>query len=216
VGDAEYAADGSPVPLYAALPALGEPELVHAAVPAGAEILELGAGAGRITRGLLELGHRVVAVDQSPEMLARVEGAEIVLADIETLDLGRRFPVVVLASHFVNDVDREHVRAYLRCCARHVLPDGQVLLEGYPAGWQPSTDWRELGNVRLRMRSYTLDGALLTAEMEYVVDGRTYVQAFDALLVSDEELDRDLHACGLERRGTLDPGAAGVEAVPIR
>ena len=50
------APDGSPVALYARLPALGEPELIHDAVPAGAEILELGAGAGRVTHDLLALG----------------------------------------------------------------------------------------------------------------------------------------------------------------
>jgi SAM-dependent methyltransferase len=212
----EYASDGSPVPLYASLPPLGEPELVHAAVPAGAEILELGAGAGRITHGLLALGHPVVAVDQSAEMLAHVDGAETVLANIETLDLGRRFPVVLLASHFVNDADREHVRAFLGCCARHVLPEGQVLLEGYPVGWEPSTDWRELGGVRLRMRSFTLEDRVLRGEMEYVVDGGTYLHAFDALLVTDDELDRDLHAAGLERSRTLDPSGAWIEAVPVR
>jgi SAM-dependent methyltransferase len=216
VDDHAYAPDGSPIPLYASLPALGEAELVHEAVPPGAEILELGAGAGRITRELLALGHPVVAVDQSQEMLGLIDGAETVLADIETLDLGRRFPVVLLASHFVNDVDREHVRAFLACCARHVLPDGRVLLEGYPAGWEPSTDWREIGDVRLRLRSFTLDGPLLQGEMEYVVDGHTYLHAFDALLVSKDELDRDLQAVGLERMRTLDPEGAWIEAAPMR
>ena len=213
---AEYARDGSPVPLYAALPALGEAELVHGAVPAGAGILELGAGAGRITRGLLAHGHGVVAVDQSPEMLAHIEGAEVVLADIETLELGRRFPVVLLASNFVNDADRERVRRVLACCARHVLHGGQVLLEGYPKDWTPDTGWRELGDVRLRMRTFTLEGDLLQGEMEYVLDGRTFLHAFDARLVGDHELDRDLRAACLERRRTLDPRGAWIEAVPIR
>ena len=63
--------------LYSLLPPMGEPEIVHAAIPAGAGILELGAGAGRVTHRLLELGHPVVAVDESAEMLARVRGAEI-------------------------------------------------------------------------------------------------------------------------------------------
>ena len=67
--------DGSAVELYALLPPMGEPEVVHAAIPAGASILELGAGAGRVTRRLVELGHPVVAVDESPEMLARVRAA---------------------------------------------------------------------------------------------------------------------------------------------
>jgi SAM-dependent methyltransferase len=214
VRPADYAPDGSPVPLYAALPALGEPEIVHGVVPAGAEILELGAGAGRITRGLVALGHPVVAVDQSSEMLSHVEGAETVLADIETLDLGRQFPVVLLASNFVNDADRTHVRRILACCARHVRPEGQVLLEGYQTGWEPDTSWREVGGIRLRMRSFSLEGSSLRGEMEYVVDGNVYLHAFDALLVSDAELDRDLRAAGLERRRTLDPRGAWLEAVP--
>lgn len=216
MANAEYAPDGSPVPLYAALPALGEPELIHDAVPAGSEILELGAGAGRITRDLLALGHPVVAVDQSREMLAHIVGAETVLADIESLALGRRFPVVLLASNFVNDPDRSRVRRFLECCARHVLPDGQVLLQGYPKHWEPSTDWREAGGVRLCLRSFELAGDLLRGEMEYVVDGRTLLHAFEARLVGDAELDLDLRAAGLERRRTLDPSGAWIEAVPAR
>ena len=39
--DSAYAPDGSPIALYASLPAMGEPELIHGAVPAGSEILEL-------------------------------------------------------------------------------------------------------------------------------------------------------------------------------
>ena len=45
----EIAPDGSPVLLYARLPSFGEAALIHEAVPADSRILELGAGAGRIT-----------------------------------------------------------------------------------------------------------------------------------------------------------------------
>ncbi len=114
------ASDGSPVGLYATLAALGEPELIHGAVPAGSRILELGCGAGRITHELIELGHSVTAVDNSAEMLAYVRGAETVLADIETLDLGRTFPVVVLASNFLNASEQGELDAVLAACARHV------------------------------------------------------------------------------------------------
>ena len=196
----EYAPDGSPVSLYAALDAMGEPELVHEAVPAGSQILELGAGAGRITRGLVALGHQVVAVDQSSAMLERIVDAEIVPGDIETLTLGRRFPVVLLASNFLNDPDRARVRAYLECCARHVLPDGQVLIQGYPRGWQPDSEWRELGGVRARLRSFELDGRTLQGEMEYVVAGGTLSHAFEALLVDEAQIDRELEVPGLRRR----------------
>jgi SAM-dependent methyltransferase len=209
------APDGSPVALYARLPPLGEAELIHDSVPAGSEILELGSGAGRVTHGLLEQGHPVVAVDNSAEMLALVQGAESVHADIETLDLGRRFPVVVLASNFINDPDAGRRRELLSCCARHVRPDGQVLLQGFPRDWKPRTDWSELGDVRLRLRSYELDGDLVTGEMEYVFDEQQLVHAFRSKLLGDEELAADLEAVGLRRSRALDDAGSWIEAVPL-
>jgi SAM-dependent methyltransferase len=72
---------------------MGEPEVVHAAIPAGASILELGAGAGRVTRRLVELGHPVVAVDESPEMLARIrEAAPGTRAEARSAETGTPSP----------------------------------------------------------------------------------------------------------------------------
>lgn len=210
--ESPYAPDGSPIALYATLPALGEPELVHGAVPAGSEILELGAGAGRITRGLVALGHPVVAVDQSRAMLDRIDAAETVLADLEQL-LGRRFPVVLLASNFVNDPDRSRVRAYLDSCARHVLANGQVLIQG--RDWRRSSEWRDLGEVRLRLRSFELDGAQLRGEMEYVVAGETLFHAFEALLATEAQIDAELEAVRLRRHRYLDDAGSWIEAVPL-
>jgi SAM-dependent methyltransferase len=212
----DFAPDGSPVALYARLPSLGEPELIHDAVPAGAEILELGAGAGRVTHQLLALGHTVVAVDNSAGMLAHIQGAETVLADIEKLELGRRFPVVVLASNFINHPDESERRAFLACCARHVLPDGQVLLQGFPRDWTPSTQWSEHGGVRFRLRNFTLERGHLSGEMEYLVDGRSLVHAFESRLLTAEELDDDLRSVGLRRVRELDERGSWIEAAPRR
>jgi 2-polyprenyl-3-methyl-5-hydroxy-6-metoxy-1,4-benzoquinol methylase len=60
--------DGCAVEFYALLPALGEPEIVHAAVPPGASILELGCGTGRILRPLAALGHPVTGVIRAPSL----------------------------------------------------------------------------------------------------------------------------------------------------
>ncbi|HVV13973.1 class I SAM-dependent methyltransferase [Amycolatopsis sp.] len=49
---------------------------MHAEIAPGAEVLDLGYGSGRIAHRLIELGHPVTAVDDSPEMLAYVRGAE--------------------------------------------------------------------------------------------------------------------------------------------
>ena len=214
MADTEYAPDGSPVALYAALEPMGEPELVHGAVPPKAEILELGAGAGRMTRRLVELGHPVVAVDQSRAMLDRIEGAETVLGDIETVVLARRFPVVLLASNFVNDPDRARVRAYFESCARHVGADGQVLIQGYPRDWQPDSEWRELGGARARLRRFELDGSLLRGEMEYVVNEERLAHSFEAQLIGEAQLDDELRAAGLYRRRYLDEAGSWIEAVP--
>ena len=73
-GPGEITDDGCAVELYTLLPPFGEAEIVHAAVPEGASILELGCGTGRILKPLAELGHRVHGVDDSPGMLARVAG----------------------------------------------------------------------------------------------------------------------------------------------
>jgi SAM-dependent methyltransferase len=214
VAEQRYAPDGSPIALYATLGPLGEPELVHDAIPHGAEILELGAGAGRVTHGLVALGHPVVAVDESEAMLELIRGADPVLGDIETLALGRRFAVVLLASNFVNDADRARVRRYLQCCARHVAPDGQVLVQGYPRDWSPSSDWSTVGDVRLRLRSFELDGAVLHGEMEYVVDGVQLLHRFDAFLVGEAQLDEELAAAGLRRIRYVDEAGAWIEAAP--
>jgi SAM-dependent methyltransferase len=209
------APDGSPVVLYARLPPLGEPELIHDAVPAGAEILELGAGTGRVTHPLLALGHPVVAVDNSGDMLRLIEGAETVLADMVKLDLGRRFPVVVLASNFINHPDVSERRSFLECCARHVLPRGQVLLQGFPRDWTPNTEWTDVGPVLMRLRTFALDDALVTGEMEYLVDGEQIVHKFESKLLTSEEFEADLAAVGLRRVRALDDRGSWIEAVPV-
>lgn len=83
--------DGCAVELYARLPVGNEPDVIAAAVPAGAHILELGCGVGRVTHPLLDRGFAVTAVDESPEMLERVRGARTVCGPIEHLDLGETF-----------------------------------------------------------------------------------------------------------------------------
>lgn len=208
------APDGSPVELYALLPPLGEPELIASALRPAAEILELGCGAGRITHALVSLGFAVVAVDDSAEMLAHVRGAETVQAEIQTLDLGRRFGCVLLASNFVNDADEAHRDALLAACARHVRPDGVVLIQGFPDGWEPSEEETRAGTVMMRLRDGWRDGPLVGGVMEYSAGGRRWEHAFTSRLLDEAELDAALALAGLVRRRYLDPARSWVEAAP--
>ncbi|MGH3324371.1 MAG: class I SAM-dependent methyltransferase, partial [Streptomyces sp.] len=90
-GPGEFTPDGCSVEMYVRLPGNGETEIIAAAAPPGATLLELGAGAGRMTRPLLARGFRVTAVDESAAMLAKIEGAPTVRAAIEDLELEQRF-----------------------------------------------------------------------------------------------------------------------------
>lgn len=123
--------DGSPIGLYLAIGPGGEPELIHSVVPAGAEVLDLGCGVGRISHALIALGHPVTAVDESAEMLRHVRGAKKVRSKIEALDLGRTVPCVLLMSNLVNASSARLRHALLRSCRRHVAADGVVVIERY-------------------------------------------------------------------------------------
>jgi SAM-dependent methyltransferase len=209
--------DGCAVELYALLAPMGEPELVHAAVPARASILELGAGAGRVTHPLVALGHPVVAVDESPEMLARIRGAETVLVRIQDLDLGRRFDAVLLASFLVNTDDRDVRRRFLRACRRHVDDGGCVLLQRHPPAWFEEAAEGEgvAGGISHRLRDLRRPAPeLLEATAEYRAGDRTWTQWFRAERLDDGELAAALAEAGLAVDAYLTGDGSWVRAVP--
>ncbi|MFE6959478.1 class I SAM-dependent methyltransferase [Streptomyces sp. NPDC057696] len=121
--------DGCAVDLYARLPVREEPDIIAAAVPAGASILELGSGVGRMTHPLIERGFTVTAVDESAEMLERVRGARTVCSPVEALDAGGTFDVVLLASFLVHAGDVAVRQGMLDTCRRHVADGGCVLIQ---------------------------------------------------------------------------------------
>ena len=212
------APDGSPVEVYRRLPAGREPELVHGAIAGGAAVLELGCGTGRLTRELAALGHAVTAIDNEPAMLAEIAGVpgiEPVEADLLTLDLGRRFPAVVLASHFVNTPPPDG-DAFLRTVARHLAGDGVALIEAYP----PGLDWTggigrrtEIGPVGITLESAAIDGDSIEAVVVYDVDGRVWRQPFAATLLDEAGIRRRLEAAGLAFVRWLDEATGWFLAV---
>src|SRR5215471_16332786 len=82
---------------------------------AAAPVLYLGIGAGRLAVPLAAAGVELVGVDAHPGMLDRLRrrlpDAELVLARIEDLDLGRRFPLVMSPSSILGDPSRLAVAA---------------------------------------------------------------------------------------------------------
>lgn len=200
--------------LYALLPPDGEPELIHAAIPPGCAVLELGCGAGRITHPLLRLGHPVVAVDQSAAMLAHVRGAERILSPIETLELGRRFPAVLLASQLVNTAEDAQRGAFLQTCRRHLARDGVLLLQRYDPEWAESVADFTLMHLGVEIDFHLLgrEGRRLSAEIRYATPAGRWLHRFTARILDDAELEAELDAAGLRLLRFLDPHGTWVLA----
>ncbi|MFH9823825.1 MULTISPECIES: class I SAM-dependent methyltransferase [Streptomyces] len=208
--------DGCAVELYSRLPVRDEPDIITAAVPAGAHILELGCGVGRMTHPLLERGFTVTAVDESAEMLDRVRGARTVCGPIEDLELDESFDVVMLASFLVHAGDEEVRRGMLRTCVRHVAEGGCVLFQR--EGEDYHTD---LPRERVDPSGFTT--RILSAEpvgdgvdsvrAEYVFPDAIWTQTFRSRPLTKEQFEQALAETGLRVDRYLTEDGIWVRAV---
>jgi SAM-dependent methyltransferase len=172
---------------------------VHAAVPAGASIIEFGCGAGRISTPLARLGHRVVGVDESPEMLALCREIETVRSSIEELDLDERFDVVLLASHLVNAPEPQRT-AFLKAARRHLSPNGVVVVQRHQPGWVRTATSEEHDDDRTHTTLTILDRPspdLLHARIRYAATDAVWEQEFTTCELDDAALPGVLAAAGL-------------------
>lgn len=211
------ARDGSPVAVYLALPPHDALDLVADQVPAGGSVLDLGCGVGRLANPLARRGLTVTGVDDLDAMLAHLDPAvEGVLADAATVDLGRHFDVVVLASHLVNHDHR--APDFLATCRRHVAARGSVLIERFHPDLLDDLDQRDgcLDGVHVRHEVHHRDGARFSASAHYTIGAHTWVQRYGAVILDDAAYDRALRAADLRHVAWLDDDARWSLARPLR
>ncbi|WP_406329128.1 class I SAM-dependent methyltransferase [Streptomyces sp. NBC_00203] len=208
--------DGCAVELYARLPIRDEPDIITAAVPAGAHILELGSGVGRMTHPLLEHGFTVTAVDESAEMLERVRGARTIRSTIEDLDLGETFDVVMLASFLVHTGDADERQSMLKTCARHVAEDGCVLIQREGEDWHTNVPRERVdpsGFIsRITSAEPVADG-VNSVHAEYEFPDATWTQTFLARPLTKDEFEEALGEAGLRVDRYLTEDGVWVRAV---
>jgi SAM-dependent methyltransferase len=219
-GPGDITPDGCAVEFYALLPALGEPEIVHAALPDGASILELGCGTGRILRPLAQLGHPVLGVDESPAMLARSPDLPTVCSPIETLRLDRTFDAVLLASTMIN-VPPAQRHSFLTACRHHLDPDGTAVFQQNPPGWfgtfeQAPPETEAPGGIRRIVRSARREPPLLHIEVEYQAAGQVWTHTWASSEISPDELRTDLATAGLRFGQALTADQSWFTAYPAR
>jgi len=106
-------------------------------------VLELMAGTGRLSVPLAAAGHRVVAVDRDPHMLARAAtrwasvtdrapGSRLTLveADVTRLELGKRFGLVFVALNSLLLLDgRDAQQKAFATIARHLKRNGRSVVD---------------------------------------------------------------------------------------
>ncbi len=208
--------DGCAVELYSRLSLGPEPDIIAAAVPAGARILELGCGVGRMTHPLLERGFTVTAVDESPEMLERVRGARTICSPIEALDLGETFDVVLLASFLVHSGDVRVRQELLRTCARHVTPGGCVLIQREGEDYHTNVPRERVDPSGLTIRivsSQPVGDGVNSVRAEYEYPDATWTQTFLARPLTKEQFEQALAEAGLEVDKYLTEDRIWVRAV---
>jgi ubiquinone/menaquinone biosynthesis C-methylase UbiE len=210
-----YAPDGSPVEAFAVLPPGPAPDLLHAALPPKASVLDLGGGAGRIAHALVAGGHRVTVVDQCQAMLDHVhDDLETHLADIEELDLGRTFDAVLLASFLVNTPHDHQRDEFLATCRRHAADGGAIYVQRLDPELVPlaiDAESEEQG-VTYAMSDVRHDGTRFEATMAFRTgDDQRWEHRYEGVVLDDDALAKALAPHHLRIARFLDDQRTWVE-----
>jgi SAM-dependent methyltransferase len=200
-GPGAQSGDGCSVELYRRLPYLGEVELIEPWIR-GDAVLELGCGAGRLTRRLLERGYRVTAVDNSAEMLEHApRDATLVRANIEDLALGADFDTVILASALLNNPDNGVRMALLAAAHRHLRPGGALLFERYDPDWLSHARagrLRDSGEVQMHLDRIERHDDHVEMSLRYRIGDDEWLHHFAAASLGDAEFSSCLIEAGFD------------------
>jgi SAM-dependent methyltransferase len=206
--DPTVAPDGSPVELYLRISESARAAAIDRVIPRHARVLDLGCGPGRVAGPLVDAGHAVTGVDNSPAMLAHaaVLGVETVEAELVGLSLGRRFDVVLLLSHFVNEADPRLRDAFWTAAADHVAPGGLVVVERFTPAWvaeaEPSTN--VVDGIEIELHDLDRRDGGLAASITYRIEDRSFTQSFVVIALDDDGLAEEARGHGLTFERTLD------------
>lgn len=198
--------DGCSVELYKGLPYRGDLD-DFASLLQGQSILELGCGAGRLTRKLLELGCQVTAVDNCPDMLALLPSpAKRVLSDIEDLALGHCFDVVLLASFVFNQPQNEIRREFAMTARRHLREGGSFALQVHSESLLDVVEGHitQADGMTTHVQTFSRAGNLVDMSVRYSVDEMVWTHTFQALFLDFDDVVRELMSAGFSEVEWID------------
>jgi len=152
-------------------------------------------------------GIELIGVDSHPGMVDRLRGrlpdTELVQSRIETLNLGRRFDLIIVPSNILCFVER------LRAAANHLAANGSLAFE------LTNPYWLQAGaSSGVRVEAFGHNGARF--EVDYQLpDGRTVTQQAEIPLVWPDQVEGWLKlGAGLKLRRMFGRPDAEVETAP--
>ena len=111
-------------------------DIISEYAPANCEILDVGAGTGRLSIPLLGKGYSVTAIDPSDKMLQVLNSKDpkgkvhTVTSSIQNLDLQNTFPFIVCVfSVFCYLTTEQELKKAVASTAKHLAPEGRVLID---------------------------------------------------------------------------------------
>lgn len=193
-------------------------DVLRLAYGAVGPVLELGCGTGRLTLPLVARGKEVVALDNSPALLAILnarlqdDGPRVVEADMTRFAFDQSFGLIVLAASSVCLLDAEQRASTFRCVREHLGSDGVF----YVSVLDLADTLVSRARPAERVNVMVTDNSVLTLHQYFngrhkkrttsllheavdkrvTVDRAMYIS--DVNIVSSAELSDELDAAGLE------------------
>lgn len=192
--------DGCSVDLYRQLPYLGELDDVLPALEAGASVLELGCGTGRLGERLASAGHWVTGVDESAEMLAHVPpSVATVCSPIEALALPHQYDAVILASNLINHPSAGLREAFVACARRHLARGGLFFVEKHDEAWLETAKVGRVGAegpLVLHIESVSREKRRVRMTLRYETPTGTWRHAFEVVPLDERQVEALLRRAG--------------------
>jgi hypothetical protein len=134
-------------------------------------------------------------------------GARKVLADIEDLDLGQEFDVVLLASCLVNVPEARMRSRLLATCRRHLEAGGLLVFERQDPAWLDEAEPGPAGNSGVEFFIDHVKRGPETVEMtvRYRHGADEWTHSFVAARLHDEDMEDLLAESGFGPPTWLDP-----------
>lgn len=161
-------------------------------------ILELGCGTGRISLLLAEVGHEIVGIDLSSEMmdiaheklekLPKDVQSRVTFhsGDITNFKLDQKFPLIIIPSAFKFLLTTDDQLACLRCVREHLQDDGVFILDLYPGEAFEEDGSHTVGPEEI-------DGAMITKTYRYSNDVNLQTRTWDVTIEithNDENVEK--------------------------